>query len=88
MRKVIATEWMTLDGVVQSPSYPDEDRSGDFDRGGWHSRYFDDVSMSRVVETVVNAGGYLRLVESQATSTGAILATYAADEGATKENER
>jgi dihydrofolate reductase len=59
MRKVIAAEWMTLDGVVQSPSYPDEDTSGGFDRGGWHSPYFDDVSMSWVVETVVGAGGYL-----------------------------
>lgn len=36
MRKLIATEWMSLDGVVQAPSYPDEDRSGGFDRGGWH----------------------------------------------------
>jgi hypothetical protein len=35
MRKLIATEWMSLDGVVQAPSYPDEDRSGGFDRGGW-----------------------------------------------------
>jgi hypothetical protein len=25
MRKVIANEWMTLDGVVQAPSYGDED---------------------------------------------------------------
>jgi hypothetical protein len=28
MRKLIATEWMSVDGVVQAPSYPDEDRSG------------------------------------------------------------
>jgi dihydrofolate reductase len=59
MRKLIAIEWMSLDGVVQAPSYPDEDRSGGFDRGGWHARYFDDVSMSWVVETVQGAGGYL-----------------------------
>jgi dihydrofolate reductase len=59
MRKVIATEWMTLDGVVQSPSYPDEDTSGGFDRGGWHSRYFDEGSMSWVIKTVTGAGAYL-----------------------------
>jgi dihydrofolate reductase len=59
MRKVIASEWMTLDGVVQGPSYADEDRSGGFDRGGWHSRYFDDLSMKWVIESVSNAGGYL-----------------------------
>jgi dihydrofolate reductase len=59
MRKVIANEWMTLDGVVQAPSYPDEDTSGGFEHGGWHSRYFDDVSMAWVVENVTRAGGYL-----------------------------
>lgn len=59
MRKLIATEWMSLDGVVQAPSYPDEDRSGGFDRGGWHTRYFDDLSMSWVIETVRGAGGNL-----------------------------
>lgn len=59
MRKLIATEWMSLDGVVQAPSYPDEDRSGRFDRGGWHTRYFDDLSMNWVIETVRGAGGYL-----------------------------
>src|SRR3954453_13210354 len=30
MRKVIANEWMTLDGVVQAPSYSDEDMTGGF----------------------------------------------------------
>ncbi len=59
MRKLIATEWMSLDGVVQAPSYPEEDRSGGFDRGGWHTRYFDDLSMNWVVETVGGAGGYV-----------------------------
>ncbi|MCI4066657.1 dihydrofolate reductase family protein [Micromonospora sp. R77] len=59
MRKVIANEWMTLDGVVQAPSYPDEDPTGDFRHGGWHARYFEDVSMNWVVENVRGAGGYL-----------------------------
>jgi dihydrofolate reductase len=59
MRKVIANEWMTLDRVVQAPAYPDEDTSGGFEHGGWHTRYFDDLSMSWVVENVSGAGGYL-----------------------------
>jgi len=33
MRKVIANEWMTLDGVVQAPSYADEDVTGGFGLG-------------------------------------------------------
>lgn len=59
MRKLIANEWMTLDGVVQGPSSPDEDTTGDFQHGGWHSRYFDELSTNWVVENVRGAGGYL-----------------------------
>jgi dihydrofolate reductase len=59
MRKVIANEWMSLDGVVQAPGAPDEDRSGGFAHGGWHLQYFDDLSQQAVVETLTNAGGFL-----------------------------
>jgi len=59
MRKVIANEWMTLDGVVQAPSYADEDVTGGFGHGGWHTRYLDDLSMNWVIENVRGAGGYL-----------------------------
>ena len=59
MRKVIASEWMSLDGVVQAPAYADEDTSGGFEHGGWHSRYFDDLSMGWVIESVRGAGGFL-----------------------------
>jgi hypothetical protein len=41
MRKLIADEWMSLDGVVQGPSYAGEDTQGGFSRGGWHIAYFD-----------------------------------------------
>jgi dihydrofolate reductase len=59
MRKVIANELMTLDGVVQAPSYADEDTTGGFEHGGWHARYLDDLSMSWMVENVSGAGGFL-----------------------------
>jgi dihydrofolate reductase len=59
MRKVIANVWMTLDGVVQAPSYADEDVTGGFEHGGWHTRYFDDLSMGSVIENVSSAGGFL-----------------------------
>ena len=59
MRKVIVSEFTTLDGVVQAPVYADEDTSGGFRHGGWHPRYFDEVSMKWVVDSVTQAGGFL-----------------------------
>jgi dihydrofolate reductase len=59
MRKVIAFEWMSLDGVVQAPAFPGEDMTGDFTHGGWHLRYFENESMSWVVNNVTQAGGFL-----------------------------
>jgi dihydrofolate reductase len=35
MRKIILIAQVTLDGVVQGPGGPDEDRSGGFSHGGW-----------------------------------------------------
>ncbi|MHB9034666.1 MAG: dihydrofolate reductase family protein [Anaerolineae bacterium] len=43
MRKIIVLAMMTLDGVMQAPGGPDEDRSGDFKYGGWVAPYFDEV---------------------------------------------
>jgi dihydrofolate reductase len=59
MRKVIVNEFMSLDGVVQAPGAADEDTSGGFAHGGWHLRYFDDLSQKRVLEGIVEAGGFL-----------------------------
>ncbi len=59
MRKVIVNEFMSLDGVVQAPGAVDEDTSGGFEHGGWHLRYFDDLSQKRVLESIVEAGGFL-----------------------------
>ena len=59
MRKVIVTQWMSLDGVVQAPGEPDEDLSGGFQHGGWHLGYFDETSMGWVVNNLTEAGGFL-----------------------------
>jgi hypothetical protein len=59
MRKLIANEWMTLDGVVQAPGYADEDTSGGFRQGGWHLQYFDDLARKWVVEGYAAAGGFV-----------------------------
>jgi dihydrofolate reductase len=59
MRKVIANEFMSLDGVVQAPGAADEDTDSGFAHGGWHLRYFDDLSQERVLKGIVEAGGFL-----------------------------
>ncbi len=43
MRKIITTTFVTLDGVMQAPGAPDEDRDGGFSHGGWSFGYWDDV---------------------------------------------
>jgi dihydrofolate reductase len=59
MRKVIVSEFMTLDGVVQSPMYADEDTDGGFRHGGWHTQFGDEAFMKWVVQNVTGAGGFL-----------------------------
>ena len=42
MRKVIVSEFMSLDGEVQAPGGADEDTEGGFTRGGWTHPYWHD----------------------------------------------
>lgn len=39
MRKIIVFTNLTLDGVMQAPGSPDEDRRGGFEYGGWAAPY-------------------------------------------------
>jgi dihydrofolate reductase len=42
MRNLIVHEFITLDGVIQAPGGPDEDRDGGFTHGGWTRAYWHD----------------------------------------------
>ncbi len=50
MGKVIVTNWVTLDGVMQSPGRPDEDTRDGFEHGGWGVPYADETAGAKMGE--------------------------------------
>jgi dihydrofolate reductase len=60
MSKVIVTNHLTLDGVMQAPGRPDEDLRGGFEHGGWATPNTDEV-MGRVMGEGMAQGGPLLL---------------------------
>jgi len=59
MRKLVVEEFLTLDGVMQAPGGPDEDRSGGFEHGGWQMSYFDDIFAESVTQSFSDVGGFV-----------------------------
>jgi len=59
MRKLIAVENVSLDGVMQAPRRPDEDLRGGFEHGGWAVPYPDAVAGQAMAEGMADAGPML-----------------------------
>jgi dihydrofolate reductase len=59
MRRIVVSEFLTLDGVMQAPGNPNEDRSGGFEHGGWQLAYFDDIFGSTMMDAFAATGGLL-----------------------------
>jgi dihydrofolate reductase len=59
VRKIVVSEFLTLDGVMQAPGAPDEDRSGGFEHGGWQMPYLDDVAGKAIMDAFDATGGLL-----------------------------
>lgn len=55
MSRVVVFISLTLDGVMQAPGRPDEDRRGGFAHGGWAQPYNDPV-MGRVAAEGMASG--------------------------------
>ena len=49
MSKVVVIEHLTLDGVMQGPARPDEDRRDGFEYGGWAAAR-NDPAMQKVID--------------------------------------
>ena len=51
--RIILSEFISLDGVVQAPGGKDEDTDGGFQHGGWSMPFFDPESMGAVIGEVM-----------------------------------
>ncbi len=52
--RIILSDFMSLDGVVQAPGGPDEDTDGGFRHGGWAMPFFDPDTMGAVIGEVMD----------------------------------
>jgi dihydrofolate reductase len=59
MRRLVVGTFLTVDGVVQAPGGPDEDREGGFEHGGWSVNYWDDVMGEWITKSTLQAGALL-----------------------------
>ena len=59
MRELVVGTYLTLDGVMQAPGGPDEDRGGGFEHGGWLVPFFDERIVEIMAEWTTRAGAFL-----------------------------
>jgi dihydrofolate reductase len=52
VRELVVNAFVTLDGVMQAPGGPEEDRSGGFDHGGWSFGYWDEQMQTVMGESM------------------------------------
>jgi dihydrofolate reductase len=53
--RIIVSDFISLDGVVQAPGGREEDTEGGFAHGGWSMPYFDVEAMGSAVEEVLKS---------------------------------
>jgi len=59
MRKIVVSEFMSLDGVVQAPGGPEEDTEGGFSHGGWTWPYWHDDIGNAFAEHMSESDAFL-----------------------------
>ena len=53
MRRIVVSDFISLDGVVQAPGAREEDPDGGFEHGGWSMRYFDAATMGSAIDELL-----------------------------------
>jgi hypothetical protein len=53
--RIILSDFISLDGVVQAPGGKKEDTDGGFENGGWSMRYFDPEAMGSAIDEVMQS---------------------------------
>jgi dihydrofolate reductase len=83
MRKIVCLEMITIDGVMESPSAPNEGSSPDFAYGGWTVPYADgslgkviDVELSQPVDLLLGRKTYDIFAPYWPNQTGTIADTF------------
>src|SRR2546427_10579203 len=59
MRKLVVGTFLTVDGVMQAPGGPEEDRDGGFEHGGWAGEYWDEMMGKLIVEQTLKTDALL-----------------------------
>src|SRR5207247_8738411 len=59
MRKLVVGTFLTVDGGMQAPGGPDEDRDGGFEHGGWSVKYWDEMMGKMIVEQTLQSDALL-----------------------------
>jgi dihydrofolate reductase len=59
MPRIVVNAFLTLDGVMQAPGGPDEDRESGFVHGGWQAPYVDEVMGRLVTAGFADADSFL-----------------------------
>ena len=59
MRKLVVGTFLSVDGVMQAPGGPDEDREGGFERGGWSVNYWDEEMGQIITESTLQGDALL-----------------------------
>jgi hypothetical protein len=72
MKRVVAFEHVTLDGVIQPPGRADEDRGDGYEHGGGDAQ----ISGHHQRRRRAWPSAALRLAEAKASPSGVVIATY------------